>query len=119
MSQRYGNDGKVIPVTLVEAGPCRVTKIKNLEKDGYKSVQLGFGEAKKINKPLAGQLGELGKFQTLREFRDFGDTAPELGAKIDVSSFAQRERQDALSFKVCVWERKVGERDPSPRAKSF
>jgi len=60
---------KVVPVTLIEVGPCVVTQIREEKKDGYQAVQIGFLEKKKINKPLAGHLKELGKFRYLREFR--------------------------------------------------
>jgi large subunit ribosomal protein L3 len=60
---------KVVPVTLIEVGPCVVTQVREEKKDGYDAVQVGFLEKKKINKPLAGHLKELGKFRYLREFR--------------------------------------------------
>ena len=69
MSQVYSADGKVIPVTLVQAGPCVVTQVKNDQTDGYQAVQLGFLEAKKLNKPLSGHLKDLPKMKVLKEFR--------------------------------------------------
>ena len=60
---------KVVPVTLIEVGPCVVTQVKEEKKDGYQAVQIGFLEKKKINKPLAGHLKDLGKLRYLREFR--------------------------------------------------
>ena len=60
---------KVVPVTLIEVGPCVVTQIREEKKDGYQAVQIGFLEKKKINKPLAGHLKDLGKLRYLREFR--------------------------------------------------
>ncbi len=54
MSQVFREDGIVVPVTLVEAGPCVVTQIKTQDTDGYEAVQLGYGEVKKRNKPMAG-----------------------------------------------------------------
>ena len=68
MTQIFDKDGNAIPVTLIEAGPCVVTQKKSVEKDGYQSVQLGFGTAKKINKPLAGHLKDK-KCACLREFK--------------------------------------------------
>lgn len=56
MTQIFEADGRIIPVTVIEAGPCIVTQVKTLETDGYYSLQLGFGRKKKLNKPLAGQL---------------------------------------------------------------
>lgn len=57
MTQYFKDNGELVPVTVVEAGPCVVTQIKTTEKDGYNSVQLGFGEVKKhrLNKPELGQ----------------------------------------------------------------
>ncbi len=53
MSQVFKDD-KVIPVTIIEAGPCYVTQIKTVDKDKYEAIQIGFGQKKKINKPLTG-----------------------------------------------------------------
>lgn len=69
MSQVYRPDGTVIPVTLVQAGPCVVTQVKTQEKDGYVAVQLGFLNAKRLNKPMEGHLKELPKLRIIREFR--------------------------------------------------
>ena len=59
MTQIFDENGKVIPVTAIEVGPCTVTQIKTVEQDGYTAVQLGYGDVKesKLNKP------ELGKFK--------------------------------------------------------
>jgi large subunit ribosomal protein L3 len=60
MTQIFDETGKVIPVTVIEAGPCVVVQKKTAEKDGYEAVQLGFGEirAKRVNKPLQGHFKE-------------------------------------------------------------
>ena len=89
---------KVVPVTLIEVGPCVVTQIREEKKDGYKAVQIGFLEKKKINKPLAGHLKDLGKLRHLKEFRldkngvgknneEKEKTEYKLGDKIDASVF--------------------------------
>ena len=56
MTQLFDENGKVVPVTVIEAGPCTVVQKKTVESDGYEAVQLGFGEvsAKKVNKAAAG-----------------------------------------------------------------
>ena len=56
MTQIFDESGKVIPVTVVEAGPCVVVQKKTIENDGYSAVQIGFGEVKpkKVNKPMKG-----------------------------------------------------------------
>ena len=69
MSQVFDEAGKVIPVTLVQAGPCVVTQVKTQEKDDYTSVQLGFGKKRQLSKPLSGHLKDLENFRYLREFR--------------------------------------------------
>lgn len=56
MSQMFDKDGKSIPVTVIEAGPCYVTRVKIKENDGYESTQIGFGKTKKVKKPRAGYL---------------------------------------------------------------
>lgn len=56
MTNYFTDNGEMVPVTLVEAGPCVVTQIKDGAKDGYQAVQIGFGKAKKVSKPLAGHL---------------------------------------------------------------
>ena len=72
MTQLFDENGKVIPVTVIEAGPCTVVQKKTVESDGYQAVQLGFGEvsAKKVNKAAAGHFlqgqGLPGRHQALR-----------------------------------------------------
>ncbi|MFH1347905.1 MAG: 50S ribosomal protein L3 [Candidatus Margulisiibacteriota bacterium] len=68
MTQVFDNEGNVIPVTVISAGPCVVTQLKTEAKDGYNAIQVGFGKAKKINKPKQGHLKELNA-RHLREFR--------------------------------------------------
>ena len=61
MTQVFKDDGTVVPVTRVMAGPVTVTGLKTKDKHGYTSVQVGFDTAKRLSKPVAGQLKELGK----------------------------------------------------------
>lgn len=68
MSQVYRPDGTVVPVTLVEAGPCVVTQVKTLENDGYRAVQIGFDPRKNISQPQKNHLKDLPSFSVLREF---------------------------------------------------
>lgn len=90
MGQLFSEQGKSLPVTLIEAGPMKVTQVRTKEKDGYMAVQFGFGNKKKINKPLSGHLKDLDKFRHLRELRisDEKDILPR-GEKIDVSVFQE------------------------------
>ncbi len=69
MTQKFSEDGTVIPVTKVVAGPCVVTQVKSVDKDGYSAVQVGYGQKKRLNQAEAGHLKNLGKFHYLREFR--------------------------------------------------
>ncbi len=89
MTQKFTEDGMVVPVTKVVAGPCVITQVKDAEKDGYVAVQLGFGAKKKLRKSLRGHLKKLGNFRYLREFRLNKDEAKELkvGDKIEASVF--------------------------------
>lgn len=96
MAQVFTADGVRIPVTVIEAGPCKAVAVKNPPKDEVVSVQLGFGSKKKLNKPQAGhQKGE--KFQYLREFRlRNGDAEFKVGQSIPVSIFAAGEYVDVI-----------------------
>ena len=73
MTQIFDDKGKVIPVTVLEAGPCVVTQKKTLENDGYEAVQVGFGDQKpqRVSKPLTGHFkkGDVAPKKTLRELR--------------------------------------------------
>lgn len=72
MTQLFEKEGRLIPVTVIEAGPCTITGVKDLEKFGYHGLQLGFGGKKKINKPDQGQLKKIKikkGFQTIKEIR--------------------------------------------------
>lgn len=100
MTQIFLPNGRVEPVTVIEAGPCQVTQIRTAEKDGYRAVQLGFGIAKQLNKPEAGHLHDLGAYRTLREFRlDDGKTPAreyERGDVIRADLFAEGELVDVI-----------------------
>ena len=73
MTQIFDENGKVIPVTVVEAGPCVVTQKKTIENDGYEAVQVGFGDVKvaRVNKPMKGHFDKanVAPKKTLKEFR--------------------------------------------------
>ncbi len=87
MTQIFRDNGKAEAVTAIETGPCTVIQVKTKDKDGYSAVQLGFGQAKRLNSPQKGHLKELGQFRYLREFRVDNTEAIEVGQKIDVSLF--------------------------------
>ena len=91
MSQIFRKDGKVIPVTLIEAGPCFITQLKEKEKDGYEAVQIGFEKKDKVKKSQKGK-----GFSYLKEFRsqELGAENQKLkiGDKIDVSAFKEGDK---------------------------
>ena len=87
MTQIFRDNGKVEVVTAIETGPCSVIQVKTVAKEGYNAVQLGFGEAKRLNSPQRGHLKGLGQFKYLKEFRVGDSEAIEVGQKIDVSLF--------------------------------
>jgi large subunit ribosomal protein L3 len=87
MTQVFKDNGIVEAVTAIEAGPCTVTQVKTVAKEGYNAAQLGFGPVKRLNSPQRGHLKELEQFKYLREFRLDNTEAMEVGQKIDVSLF--------------------------------
>ena len=98
MTQIFDETGKVIPVTVIEAGPCVVAQVKTVETDGYNAIQLGFGDVKesKLNKPERGHFAKanLGLKKHLREFRveDFEDVT--VGTEIKADSFEAGDKID-------------------------
>jgi len=99
MTQVFDENGSAIPVTLIEAGPCFVTQVRLLDKDGYSAVQLGFGEIKS-KKLSGGELGHLKRTQLppLKFLREFRSTKPEVkeGDKVDVTQFEVGKRVDIV-----------------------
>ncbi|MBR7084482.1 MAG: 50S ribosomal protein L3 [Oscillospiraceae bacterium] len=91
MTQIFDENGKMIPVTVVEAGPCQVVQVKTEANDGYNAVQLGFGDKKanKVNKPEKGHFDKAnaGYKKTLKEFK-FDDCNLEAGSLIKADVFA-------------------------------
>jgi large subunit ribosomal protein L3 len=100
MTTVFGEDGKSIPCTLIEAGPCVVTQVKSVEKDGYKAVQLAFGEKreKSTTKALAGHYKKAGTTPKIKlvEFKEF-EKEFNLGDKIVISDiFNEGDFIDAI-----------------------
>ena len=98
MTQLFSKDGKVIPVTVVEAGPCPVVQVKTLERDGYSAIKLGFSQVdeKKINKPQAGLFKKAGvaPCKVLKEFRIDGAESVAVGTVIECDTFAAGDKID-------------------------
>ncbi len=92
MTSVFSSDGKLVPVTVVQVGPCVVTQVKTKDSDGYDALQIGFDEKKieKLNKPIAGHLKKSGGkgFKVLREFRTEQAAEMEPGATIGVDVFS-------------------------------
>jgi len=106
MTQVFAPTGEVIPVTVVEAGPCIVTQVKTLEADGYEAVQLGFEETKRLSKPERGHLEKQGRAQQtrlpllryLRELRVEKAAEHKVGEKVDVSVFKAGDFVDVVGI---------------------
>lgn len=98
MTQVFTAEGKVIPVTVVEAGPCTVVQVKTLEKDGYSAVKLGFSEVKEdaLNKPEQGLFKKVGAkaMKVLKEFRLDNAESIEVGSVITCETFTAGDKID-------------------------
>ena len=98
MTQLFDQNGNVVPVTVVEVGPCVVTQKKTMEKDGYEAVQVGFGDLKanKVNKPMKGHFakGDVAPKRVLREFRLEDCSALNVGDVLKADVFAEGDRID-------------------------
>ena len=97
MTQVFTEDAEVIPVTVVRAGPCPVTQVRTVERDGYAAVQLGYGTRKKANKPTVGHAAAAGvdPVRHLVEFRLDGEHAP--GDLVTVDVFNAGEYVDVTA----------------------
>ena len=98
MTQIFDENGHVIPVTVIEAGPCVVAQIKTIDNDGYNAVQLGFGDIKDkhINKPEAGHFAKakLANKKHLREFRLDSIEGIKVGDEVKADVFEAGEKID-------------------------
>ncbi|MBQ9989242.1 MAG: 50S ribosomal protein L3 [Clostridia bacterium] len=101
MTQVYAADGTVVPVTVLQAGPCYVVQKKTVENDGYNAVQLGFGKirASLVNKPKAGAFKKAGlePMRYLREFKLEDAQSYEVGQEIKCDIFAAGDKVDATA----------------------
>jgi large subunit ribosomal protein L3 len=108
MTQIFREDGSVIPVTVVEAGPCKVTAVRNSERDGYAAVQLAFGEVKqgKLSKAEEGHLKKAGAapMRHLVEFRDenlgAAEDGPKVGDDVTVEGFEAGQRVKVAGISI-------------------
>jgi large subunit ribosomal protein L3 len=103
MTQMFREDGKVLPVTVIEAGPCFVIQKKEAEKDGYTAIQLGFEQkVKNVKRPEAGHFKNAaqGVFKKLKEFRVTSEEigSYELGSELNVTMFQPGEKIKVTGF---------------------
>lgn len=100
MTQIFDENGKVVPVTVVELGPCAVVQKKTVENDGYDAVQLGFGDMKvtRVNKPMKGHFekANVAAKKVLREFRLEDTSALNVGDVLKADIFAAGEKVDVV-----------------------
>ena len=96
MSQLFRLDGRMVPVTVVQAGPCTITQIKTQEKDGYEAVQQGYDPVKRLSAPLKGHLGDNGPFRYLRELPVDSLDGLEVGQQVTVGLFQAGEKVDVI-----------------------
>ena len=98
MTQIFDEQGKVIPVTVIEAGPCVIAQIKTVDTDGYNAIQLGFGEVKehKVNKPVRGHYAKskITPKKHLREFRLDSVENMNVGDELKVDTFVAGDKLD-------------------------
>ena len=102
MTGVFSPEGRYIPVTVIQAGPCVVTQVKTTSRDGYKALQLGFGEKKKskINKPIAGHLEKSGGgcFGAMREFSVENINEYTAGQRITLDMFSIGQKIDVTGI---------------------
>jgi len=96
MTRIFDDRGRMVPVTVIEAGPCYVTQIKTADRDGYNAVQMGFRMAKKLNKPSRGHLKDLPSLRHLGELRTDDVSKYQLGQTIDVGLFKVGDLVDVI-----------------------
>lgn len=100
MTQLFDAKGNVVPVTVIEAGPCLVSQIKTTENDGYEAIQIGYGDLKasKVNKPMKGHFakGNVAPKKVLREFRLSDISSYNVGDLIKADVFAEGDKVDVV-----------------------
>lgn len=93
MTQVFTEAGEAVPVTVIQAGPCRVTQVKNADTDGYDAIQIGYGSKRSLTKSLLGHMRDLPAYRWLREFRlDESSAEVERGKEIGVEIFTVGEK---------------------------
>ena len=100
MTQVFDEDDNVVPVTVIQAGPCVVSQVKTAATDGYDAVQIGFGDVKKsrVNKPMAGHFAKAGvePMRYLREVRVANGEEHKVGDVVTVADFENTAKVDVI-----------------------
>ena len=100
MTQIFDDAGRVVPVTVIEAGPCAVVQKKTVEKDGYEAIQVGFGDVKvqRVNKPMAGHFkkADVAPKKVLKEFRLENTADVNVGDILKADTFAVGDKVDVV-----------------------
>ena len=102
MTRIFDQDGQMVPVTIIQTGPCPVTQLKTIENDGYKAVQMGYisKKEKRTTKPMAGHFKKANVAPTrlLKEFRDFEDESIKVGDQVKVDIFEPGDKLDISGY---------------------
>jgi large subunit ribosomal protein L3 len=96
MTQVFTDEGRALPVTVIQAGPCKVVQVKTAERDGYAAVQLGYAERARATKPMAGHFAKAAAEPTRYVVELRTDDAYEAGQEIKVDIFSPGERADVI-----------------------
>lgn len=99
MTRIFDEQGRTLPVTVIEAGPCLVIQVKSKEKNGYQAIQLGFGQKRQLKKPESGHLKKSGaKSRWLRESKIEGEMQYKLGDQVKVDIFKPNDLVQAIAI---------------------
>ena len=96
VTRLFDESGQVVPATILEVGPCYVTQVKTVGRDGYAAIQIGFGESKRINRPERGHLRDLPPLRHLREIRTDDAEQYRVGQELSVSMLAVGDKVDVV-----------------------
>jgi large subunit ribosomal protein L3 len=96
MTRIFDDRGEIVPITVMEVGPCYVLQIKTVDRDGYNAIQIGFGAAKRSNKPQRGHAKGLEPLRHLQEVRTDDVNSYQVGQKLDASVFKVGELVDVI-----------------------
>jgi large subunit ribosomal protein L3 len=98
MTRLFAENGEIIPVTVIQVGPCFVTQVKSVERDGYSAIQIGYEHAKRLNRPERGHLKDKPALRHLREIRTDDASDYREGQTLDVSQFEVGDRVDVMGI---------------------